>query len=320
VVLYVDDLLVTCEHAAGIAALRLYLESKFPEVSFHTGKVIEYVGMTLDFAAKPGCAVVTMKQMTDDIIDTAKVTTRPASPAAENLFDVPASPRLNAEGEARFRTLVAKLLYLAKRARPDLLLPTSWLTTRVRECTADDMLKLERVIGYLAVSPERGIVIEFGDSPKARAFIDASYAVHKRDTKSHTGASLVFGKGGPLYVTSVKQPITAKSSTEAELIAFSDVSSELISLRSFAIAQGYPTQAAIVYQDNKSTMKLVENGGPCSKRTKHIDIRHFWMAEQVAKGIIVVEHCSTLLMWANLLTKPLEGAQFLVERKGLTNW
>jgi hypothetical protein len=320
VVLYVDDLLVTCDRAEGIAALRAYLESKFPEVAFHTGDVIEYVGMTVDFISKPGAAVVTMKQMTDDIIDTGKVLTKYPTPAADNLFIVPVSPRLASDGESRFRTIVAKLLYLAKRARPDVLLPVSWLTTRVRECTVDDMAKLDRVIGYLMGTPDRGIVIEFGTDPTAKAYIDASYAIHKRDCKSHTGASIIFGKGGPIYVTSVKQPITAKSSTEAELIAFSDVSSELISARNFAIAQGYPPTAAVAYQDNESTMKLVDNGGPCSKRTKHIEIRHFWMSEQIAKGVITVEHCPTQVMWANLLTKPLQGQQFVSERKGLTNW
>jgi hypothetical protein len=74
------------------------------------------------------------------------------------------------------------------------------------------------------------------------------------------------------------------------------------------------------YQDNNSTMTLIANGGPCSKRSRHIDIRYFWTAGKIADGTIEVVRCPTEIMWANMFTKPLMGAQFVVERKGLTNW
>ena len=67
-------------------------------------------------------------------------------------------------------------------------------------------------------------------------------------------------------------------------------------------------------------MHLIDNGGPCSKRSRHIDLRHFWMQEKITDGSIVVEHCPTEVMWANMLTKPVQGAQFIEEREGLTNW
>jgi hypothetical protein len=130
----------------------------------------------------------------------------------------------------------------------------------------------------------------------------------------------MFGKGGPLYSTSVKQNIVTKSSTEAELVAASGVASEVLCLRNFAIGQGYPPVPAILYQDNNSCMALIANGGPCSKRSRHIDIRYFWIAEQVTAGKLIIERCPTELMWANLLTKPLQGAQFIIERRGITNW
>jgi hypothetical protein len=323
VVLYVDDLFVTCESAEDIVQLKDFLMTKFPEVSFHTGKQIEYVGMTFDFETKPGAAVVTMKQITDDVIDTSgvKPNVRHASPAADSLFDIDlTSPILDTFDEAFYRTYVAKLLYLSKRVRPDILLTVAFLATRAHDCRKDDLMKLHRLISYVANTPDRGIVIEFGDNPQAKGYIDAAYGVHETDGKSHTGGSLIFGVGGPLYVTSVKQPIVAKSSTEAELVAFSDVTSELICLRNFSIGQGYPDLPAIVYQDNLSTMALIAHGGPCSKRSRHIDIRQFWVKERITEGTIVVQHCSTQLMWANLLTKALSGAQFITERTGLTNW
>lgn len=321
VVLYVDDLLVTCTTLQPIIDLKAELMRHFPEVAYHTGSQIDYVGMTLDFETQPGAAVITMKHLIDDVVANAPDTKMHSTPANPELFNVDQlSPRLMPSQEAIYRTFVAKLLYCAKRNRPDILLAISFLTTRVNHCTIEDMEKLHRVLGYIRATPNRGTVVEFGTAPIVRAYIDASYGVHDRDGKSHTGASVVFGKGGPLYVTSVKQAIVTKSSTEAELVAFSDVASEVICLRNFSIGQGYSTAPAIIYQDNDSTMALIANGVPCSKRSRHIDIRNFWMAEKVQDGSITVVRCPTEIMWANFLTKPVTGSQFVVERQGLTNW
>jgi hypothetical protein len=44
------------------------------------------------------------------------------------------------------------------------------------------------------------------------------------------------------------------------------------------------------------------------------------VAERVSAGDVVIKHTSTDLMFANALTKPVQGAQFERERRGLTNW
>ena len=65
-----------------------------------------------------------------------------------------------------------------------------------------------------------------------------------------------------LYVTSVKQAIVTKSSTESELVAFSDVTSEVVCMRNFAIGQGYtqpnqPSYIKITCQPCISLTKVV---------------------------------------------------------------
>ena len=75
-----------------------------------------------------------------------------------------------------------------------------------------------------------------------------------------------------------------------------------------------------VYQDNMSTMALIERGRSAAERTRHIDIRYFWLKERVTNGEAIVKHMGTKQMYANLLTKPLQGAQFIAERDALTGW
>ena len=67
-------------------------------------------------------------------------------------------------------------------------------------------------------------------------------------------------------------------------------------------------------------MALISRGGPSSKRSRHINIRYFWLRERIDSGEVTVEHLGTKHMFANLLTKPVQGAQFITERRGLTNW
>ena len=67
-------------------------------------------------------------------------------------------------------------------------------------------------------------------------------------------------------------------------------------------------------------MALLEKGKSTSMRTKHIQIRYFWI-ERADNGEVVIKHLATEKMGAaNAVTKPVQGQQFLNERQALTNW
>ena len=150
----------------------------------------------------------------------------------------------------RFHSTVAKLLYLAKRARPDVLTSVSYLTTRVQKCNTEDIRKLERVMNYLRATSGRGIVFRPGNEElQVRLFVDAAYGVHSNG-KSHTGACIVIGDIGAVHCKSEKQRIVTKSSTEAELVALSDSCNQGLHVRKFLQSQGHAVGAIILYQDN----------------------------------------------------------------------
>jgi hypothetical protein len=204
--------------------------------------------------------------------------------------------KLNAEKSEFFHHVVAQLLFLCKRARPDIQTAVAFLCTRVKSPNTDDYNKLVRVIKYLR----------------------ASFAVHP-DMKSHTGGVLSFGKGG-VYGTSTRQKLNSKSSTEAELIGVAEVLPQILWTRYFMEAQGYGTNDSIVYQDNKSTILLENNGKSSStKRTRHINIRYFFVTDRIANKEVRVEYCPTKAMIADFFTKPLQGAQFCGFRDFIMN-
>jgi len=141
--------------------------------------------------------------------------------------------------------------------------------------------------------------------------------VHK-DCKSHTGTVISLGSG-PVLVKSVKQKINTKSSTEAELVGLSDSMSVIIWCRNFLEEQGYKMPPAQVFQDNMSTIAMVRSGKPTSDRTRHINIRFFFIHDREKNGEIKIEYRSTETMLADILTKPLQGEQFELLRDELLN-
>ena len=119
---------------------------------------------------------------------------------------------------------------------------------------------------------------------------------------------------------STKQKIVTKSSTEAELVSLSDGCSQIIWSREFLIHQGYNLSTATVYEDNKSTMVLILKGKSSSNRTRHINVRYFFIKDRIDAGEIEVKYMPTDEMIADILTKPLQGKKFIELRTKLLNW
>jgi len=275
------------------------------------GQIHEYLGMTLDYTTK---GKVTFKmddyisrlmaEVPEDMNGTA------TTPAANYLFQTnPDAKKLNKQTSELYHYLVAKLLYLCKRVRPDIMTAVAFLTTRVSSPDQDDYNKLSRCIKYLRGTKDLHLTLEADEQMTLKWWVDASFAIH-RDMRSHTGATVTLGKGS-LYSMSTKQKINTKSSTEAELVGVDDALPMVLWARHFLEAQGYEVQDNVVYQDNQSAILLERNGRASSgRRTRHINIRYFFASDRISKGELKVQYCPTMDMVADFFTKPLQGNLF----------
>jgi hypothetical protein len=100
----------------------------------------------------------------------------------------------------------------------------------------------------------------------------------------------------------------------------SDLTSIVIWTRDFLVAQGEQPPPANIFQDNQSTMALVDKGISTSDRTKHVKIRYFWVKDRVDSGEIAIQYIPTEDMIADILTKPMQGEKFRKLRSMLLNW
>ena len=121
-------------------------------------------------------------------------------------------------------------------------------------------------------------------------YVDAAFAVHP-DFWSHTGGVMTMGRGA-IQSLSKKQKLNTKSSCESELVGADDASGAILWTRLFMEAQGYDIEENILYQDNKSTILLIENGKKSSgKQTQAINNWYFFLTNQHEKGNIIVKYC-----------------------------
>jgi len=163
---------------------------------------------------------------------------------------------------------VAKLLYLAKRARPYILLATSYLTTRVTRATEGDLERLSRCLECLKGSNDITLKLDGRDYDT----ITVTHAYRK----SHTGTASNLGRAF-ICEYSRKQRMNTKSSCEEELVGVRDGVNPAIGIMNFMINQGYEARPVTLMEDNKFTIKMIESGKSNSERSTHIDIRFYFV-------------------------------------------
>ena len=308
---YVDDTKISYKDEKVVTDVLLQLEKKFDKMSITRGKQHSFVGMNITLLDN-GSVKIMMDDYIKECIEVFggdKIKNR-RTPAGHDLFDVD----MNAEGLSKhesdvFHHIVAKLLFVAKRARLDIEPTISFLCTRVAKSTVQDWKKLGRLLGYLRDTIKLPRIIGADRLDIISCWADASYAVH-HDMKGHTGGVTSFGRGVTHTMCS-KQKLNTKSSTESEIVGASDYITFLVWLSGFMKDQGIVINKKILFQDNMSAMKIEKNGSfSAGSKSRHLKIRFFFIKDIVDRESIEIIHCPSSNMVADFFTKPLQGSHF----------
>jgi len=156
--------------------------------------------MDLDFST-PGQWVITMFNYIDDILAAWKAAAqipdsdgyktvgtkrkKISSAAPENLFVVDEDcKKLDSVKAKAFHNIVAKALYVMKRARPDISVAVALLMTPVQGPNQQDWEKLSHLMQYLHGTRDLPLVLGADGTGIVKWFVDASFAVHP-NIRSH---------------------------------------------------------------------------------------------------------------------------------------
>ena len=282
----------------------------FEEITLQEGDTIPHLGMTFMFDRVGKVVEVEQRGHVEQLLrkrDIKKASPYPSS-LSEFANPVATTPE-NAVEKSKYLSLIMDIMYIAKRTYPELLPASSYLASRVNVANTLDWEVAISLLEYVNHDHETHKMIFRPTSLDVVGCSDASYACHD-DGKSRTGGCAGFPGAFFIFVSS-KQTIVTKSSTEAELVAINDVIDYLVWLKALLeeieVVSG---NAPVLFQDNRSAIMLSESGRGSFRRSKHIDVRYFYVYDLVKDGKLTLQWLGTKDLPADLLTKPKRGSSF----------
>ena len=172
-------MMISSTDKTEIKAIHRDLESKYGVMALHEGMIHSFLGMSFNFETTGKCKI-SMEQFINELLHKSVDLHKYGSaetPAGDQLFNVRDDiDVLPGHKQELIHGLVASLLYLAKRTRPDLLTAVGFLTRRVKKYNADDEKKLVRLLKYLNHTKDLPYVLSFQDPLVVVSSADASYA------------------------------------------------------------------------------------------------------------------------------------------------
>ena len=222
--------------------------------------------------------------------------------------DIELLPAKECDLNVPFRSLIGALLWVARCTRPDIMFAVIYLSRFSASFDVQHFRHAKRILRYLVTTVDRELTYHRNgdDIPKAlelKCYSDSDWASDKHDRKSFSG-NVVFLHGCLVSWFCKKQATVALSSVEAEYMALSDATREVIYVNNLlknVVAFKRPTA---IYIDNKGAGYIAEKELN-NKLTKHIDIRYHFVRQYISEKKIELFYVPSAQNIADLFTKAL---------------
>lgn len=161
-------------------------------------------------------------------------------------------PKVTNEADFLYKKAIGSLLYLSLFTRPDISFFVGYLSRFQANPQQYHWKLVKRVFRYLKGTSQLGLKYTAG-SPTLSCYCDADFAGDKKSQKSTTGL-VIFAFGNPVVWCSKLQSTLAQSSAEAEFIALTHATNEVLFLAQLlAETVGISSFPVDIYEDNDKT-------------------------------------------------------------------
>lgn len=211
-----------------------------------------------------------------------------------------------------YREVLGSLQYLACKTRPDIAFAVNYASRYVENPTNKNIKDVTQLLRYLKGTVNTGICYYSTNQEELiyKAYSDSDYAGSGPEGKmKSTSGHVIMLSNGPVTWCSHKQSVVATSTTEAEYIAAAECTKELQYLKTLISELTGKAHQATLNVDNQSSIKLIKSG-QLNRRSKHINVRYFFISEALDNGIFSLEYCPSDEQLADILTKPLQNIKF----------
>ena len=212
-----------------------------------------------------------------------------------------------------YQQIVGSLLYLSNKTRPDISYSVGILARHMSNPNKCDYDLSKRIMRYL--NGTREMKLTYNKKEPIVGYSDASYAEDKLDRKS-TGGYVFMMNGGAISWRSIKQKVVSLSSMEAEYVALTDAAKEGLFLQQLINEFSREKKPMLIYEDNQSAIKTAQNR-IINNRSKHIDVRHHFIREQVELKQMEIKYIPTTDQTADIFTKALGAILHVKHTKAL---
>ncbi|GKD31182.1 retrovirus-related pol polyprotein from transposon TNT 1-94 [Tanacetum coccineum] len=311
--IYVDDIIFASTDPKACEIFSYEMSSKF-QMSM-MGQMSFFLG--LQVSQNPGGIFINQSKFALEILKKFRMDScDPVDTPMVDRLKLDEDPLGIPVDQTRFCSMVGSLMYLTA-SRPDLVFAVCMCARYQASPTKKHLEALKRVFWYLRGTINWGLWYPKDTAMALTAYADADHA-GCQDTRRSTSGSAQFLRDKLVSWSSKKQKSTAISTTEAEYIAMSGCCAQILWMRSQLTDYGFAFNKIPLYCDNRSAIALCCNNVQHS-RSKHIDIQHHFIREQVEKGVVELYFMSMDYQLADIFTKalPRERFEFLLPRLGM---
>ncbi|GJW54225.1 hypothetical protein Tco_0098310 [Tanacetum coccineum] len=215
---------------------------------------------------------------------------------------------------SKYQGMIGSLLYLTA-SRPDIMFSVC-LCARFQENPKTTHLEaVKRIFRYIRGTSHLGLWYPKGTGIETVVYADSDHAGDYVDRKSTSGVCTFMGCCLTSWFAK-KQTALAISTTEAEYVSAGKACQQALWMKQALIDYGIRLDDVPIMCDNKGAIDLSKNPVQHS-RTKHIEIRHHFLRDNVQKGNISIEKVASEDNIADIFTKPLKREVFNYLRLGL---
>ena len=311
--IYVDDIIVATKSLLEMKLLKKTIDERFPISD--KGEISKFLNMDVFRDRILFTIYICQSTKIENVLEDARLSEEDLK-LVRVPSKLPACPsnrlQLN-EGEAvekPYKGILGQALHIAITCRPDIITAVSMCGRYAKNPSYDHWRALLRILSYLNGTREKVLRLggKFTDM-KLTAYSDSDWAGDLDERRSRSGY-LILMNCSPIIWASKLQVSVALSSTEAEYVALSLASRDVIWIRNLLLEFGFNQEdPTTIFEDNQSCIKIAISTKQLPG-TKHIDIRHHFIRQKIASGEIKLESIGTQNMIADIFTKSLPNESF----------
>ena len=218
-----------------------------------------------------------------------------------------------------YASAIGNLMYAMVCTRPDIAHAVGVVSRFMGDPGKEHWEAVKWILRYLKGTTDQALCFE-GKKVELAGYVDADLASSDLDRRRST-TGYVFTLGGTAISWASKlQKVVALSTTEAEYVAVTEASKEMVWLQNFLRELGNEHKDRILYSDSQSAIHLAKNPAFHS-RTKHIELKYHYIRYLLERKVLRLMKIRGSENPADMLTKvvTLDKLKLYMASTGLTN-